>query len=361
MPQKLTACILSVVILLIRVPEVCAKDSETSVFVYNESMMTQWVNWYPSGLVFDSEVAELGRRFAREFNGTDIPHVVHDWVCENIYYDWDAFSEERYSALKAGDVLRERKAVCEGISNLTRELLLNADVPCIKVWGSAIEADSSWFDTTLDTSRVNHTWNEYYLDGAWHYLDCTMDMTNRYENGVFCKGEIQNEFFDPSPEFFAKTHKILYRGEDTPADLPSEWAKQELKQTMDQRLYPISCFSKYHEPATKEDFQQLFGFSYEREDSLTRAEAAELLLQDLTLEIEEMDYFDDLSDCDGIKRRCVNLAFGLGVMRGIGNRWFSPAAFLSREEAILVAARYHMVLGYSVKAEESNSLWTEVK
>lgn len=305
----------------------------------NTMQQNEWVNWYPANFVLHDEVAEFAEQFADQYPRCDLPSAVHDWICDNIFYDWDAFYEGTYSALQANDVLKEKKAVCEGISNLTQELLIALDIPCIKVWGVAISREDSWDETDLDLNRVNHTWNEYFMDGRWHFVDCTMDMNNRFEDGMFVNVEKEQTFFDPDNSFFSWTHKILYRGDDAPNNVPSEWAKVELSAAMEGCGFNLQYFSDYRASILKSEFCSLFGRASEEMTTITRAEAAELLFQHLNADRSNENVFSDLADCSESAMAAINTLYRLDIMRGTGERTFSPNSRLTRQEAIIVAAR----------------------
>lgn len=78
------------------------------------------------------------------------------WITDNIQYD--SGSNDAY------DVFINRKAVCEGYSNLLKVMLISQNIPTIIVHG----------DITSTTTPVAHAWNYSYLDGTW----CAGDATN---------------------------------------------------------------------------------------------------------------------------------------------------------------------------------------
>lgn len=195
------------------------------VLSHNQAVLSQWANWRPMTLDRGEELRRLAESFAGQAQTrAEIPLFVHDWICENICYDYDALAQEACSALAASDVLRERRGVCEGIANLTQSLLLEAGIPCIKVWGAAISEESSWETSGINLERVNHTWNEFYLEDRWHTLDCTIDMGNRYENGQYVHAQRGSDYYDPEETELARMHKRLYRGNDLLENIPSAWA-----------------------------------------------------------------------------------------------------------------------------------------
>lgn len=140
--------------------------------------------------------------------------LIHDWVAENIYYDYDYFNGNKEStALSAKDVFVSKCSVCEGYANLTMVLMHSVRIPCIKVEGYALGVGTKdeWSTSIINTSQTNHTWNEAYVDGRWIVIDTTWDSDNSFENGKFTKWEISSEYFDVSDENMAINHFIVRR------------------------------------------------------------------------------------------------------------------------------------------------------
>lgn len=140
---------------------------------------------------------------------------IHDWVCENIYYDEDGVSSTNISstAYVASDVLFQRKAVCLGYSNLFAALCRAVGIGCNVVTGYALgveEGDIAWTETSINTPDANHAWNEVYLDGRWVLVDTTWDSQNKLTGGSFVPGRsVSHLFFDANLRFFSQNHKII--------------------------------------------------------------------------------------------------------------------------------------------------------
>jgi transglutaminase-like putative cysteine protease len=137
---------------------------------------------------------------------------IHDWVAENIYYDWDTYRSGGKSETSAYATLTNKMSVCQGYATLTQALLRSVGIPARIVSGHALGASAGnkyWDD--VDHSKSNHAWNEAFVDGRWVIVDTTWDSQNRYENGQFNKGSFHYVYFDPSMQAFSQTHKIMTR------------------------------------------------------------------------------------------------------------------------------------------------------
>lgn len=142
---------------------------------------------------------------------------VHDWVASNIWYDYDALYSGESAEVDALKVLKLKRTVCHGYSNLTAALLRSMGIPTKVTCGYAlgISTSGAWTDAIVSGDQSNHAWNEAYVDGRWVILDTTWDSGNKYEKGKFSKGTgLKNrKYFDPTLEFFSADHKILPESE----------------------------------------------------------------------------------------------------------------------------------------------------
>lgn len=136
--------------------------------------------------------------------------AIHDWVADNIYYDYDSFYSGKYPSSLAIEVLNSKKSVCEGYSNLTVALTRIAGIPCRKVSGYALGVGTRGEWTTENIyNGSNHAWNESYVDGRWIIIDSTWSSKNKFQNGKFQKEKQNREYFDTTLEFFSLKHKIM--------------------------------------------------------------------------------------------------------------------------------------------------------
>lgn len=138
--------------------------------------------------------------------------AIHDWVAGNIYYDLDYLNNKKASSNESSkSVLENRLAACGGYSNLTKDLLAAAGIPCKVIYGYALGiSEEDWGDVNLRRLKPNHAWNEAYVDGRWIILDTTWDTRNTCENGTFTKGHrVSRLYFDSTVEFFSNSHKSM--------------------------------------------------------------------------------------------------------------------------------------------------------
>ncbi len=93
---------------------------------------------------------------------------VHDWICQNIEYDYEGTDKDKISRVIASHnilgVFAYHKAQCEGIAKALKVLLNAVNVKCIVVTGDSVKSGQS----------VPHAWNivnigeePYQLDVTW--------------------------------------------------------------------------------------------------------------------------------------------------------------------------------------------------
>ncbi|PKM57363.1 MAG: hypothetical protein CVU98_06445 [Firmicutes bacterium HGW-Firmicutes-3] len=146
-------------------------------------------------------------------NDYDKAKAIHDWVCNNIFYDYDyLYGVTKEVTTSAKSVLDSRRSVCAGYARLTATLLRAAGIPSKEISGYALGLSTEgWSENIINTGITNHAWNEAFVDNRWIIIDTTWDSNNKYENGIFSTGTGLNhyKYFDPTLESFSATHKIV--------------------------------------------------------------------------------------------------------------------------------------------------------
>jgi hypothetical protein len=153
-------------------------------------------------------------------SGTDDPFLqvknIHDWVAENISYNFPALLSGSIPAQGAVDILKSRTAVCEGYSQLFSALCTSASIENTVIHGYSRGYGSSVL--VEDTPNVdNHAWNAVRIRGDWYLVDCTWD-SGFISDNKFVRGYTTSYFFLP-PEgmiFSHYPHDARWQLLDTP-------------------------------------------------------------------------------------------------------------------------------------------------
>ena len=157
-------------------------------------------------------IKELALKISKgKANDYDKILAIHDWVANNIYYDWDAFTTGKFDPTDAIGTLNAKKSVCQGYAELTTALIRSLNIPCKTVIGYALGSgveDKNWNE--IKVGETNHAWNEAYVNNRWIIIDTTWDSSNRYIKGEYLKGSINNRYYDPTIEMFSIDHRKEY-------------------------------------------------------------------------------------------------------------------------------------------------------
>lgn len=142
--------------------------------------------------------------------------AIHDWVAENIYYDYDALNDEscHYKPYSALDVLFAKKCVCRGFANLAVALMRAVGIPAIGLscYALNISSEGGWERKENQVNESNHRIAIAYVDKRWVYMDITWDSDNIYEDEKFCKRRnvgVSRKYFDTTIEMISNTHKFI--------------------------------------------------------------------------------------------------------------------------------------------------------
>ena len=97
--------------------------------------------------------------------------VLHDWICDNIAYDADMLFSGRISGQDWASVLKKKKAVCSGYTNLMNEMCRLAGIESVGIsgWSKGFGYKGYLEDYT------DHAWNAVQVGGRWYLVDCTWD------------------------------------------------------------------------------------------------------------------------------------------------------------------------------------------
>ncbi len=131
------------------------KEIQEKIFIEPEETLPKLVNFLVYG--------------AGDVNGK--VKVLHDWICDNIAYDTDIFSEKGVGKQDYKTVLKKRKGVCVGYANLFAAMCFYAKIETeiIPGWSKGfgyrgkIEAES------------DHAWNAVKIGSRWQLIDVTWD------------------------------------------------------------------------------------------------------------------------------------------------------------------------------------------
>ena len=141
-------------------------------------------------------------------NDTEKVRSFYVWIAENISYDVKAFVHyrpSRYQPVAPDEVLKQRKAVCQGYADLFQEMCRLVNIPSRIVPGYS-KGFGYQGNETFD--HADHAWNAVRVDGQWHLLDVTWASGGINDQLKFVKN-YQDRFFLTDPSVFIQDHMPL--------------------------------------------------------------------------------------------------------------------------------------------------------
>jgi hypothetical protein len=97
--------------------------------------------------------------------------ALHDWICDNIAYDVETAFLRANRRQDYASVLRNKKAVCAGYTNLFNQMCRLANIESIGISGY-----SKGFGYTGSFGSVpDHDWNAVKINSKWYLVDVTWD------------------------------------------------------------------------------------------------------------------------------------------------------------------------------------------
>lgn len=138
---------------------------------------------------------------------------IHDWIADNIYYDYDSYYSNRIDYSKLGSaaaVYRNKLAVCCGYSDLAVIMLRAVGIPAYSAscYALGVSTEGTWTNHNIHNTS-NHAITLAYIQSRWVIMDITWDSGNKYENGRFQHtNDTVHHYFDPTLQCFSNTHKF---------------------------------------------------------------------------------------------------------------------------------------------------------
>jgi len=134
-------------------------------------------------------------------NNYDKVKAIHDWVADNMYYDFSDGTTVR--GADANDEIFPggglKRGLCGRYATVTTDLMRAAGFPAKTVSGNG-EDGGVW---------VSHAWTEVFVEGRWVFMDTTYDSKNNFINGQFSNQvKCTQTYFDIPVSEWSCTHDI---------------------------------------------------------------------------------------------------------------------------------------------------------
>ncbi len=121
------------------------------------------------------------------------------WVTENIDYDVSGFFTGSFDATNSKDVLKSRKSVCDGYSDIFSSLARSAGLEVVRIAGFG--KGYGYLPGENLSAPSNHAWNAVKINGSWYLIDCTWGAGYIDDNKKYVHKFDDHYFMTPPSEF----------------------------------------------------------------------------------------------------------------------------------------------------------------
>jgi hypothetical protein len=171
-------------------------------------------------------------------------YAIYKWVTSNIEYDVDAYFSNNLRGIGSAQVvLKNRKAVCDGYSELMMRLGRASGLVIEKIGGFA---KGYGYAIGESMTKPNHAWNVVKIDDRWYLLDSTWDAGSvSKESRKFIKNSGEFQFFLVNPSYFIYSH---YPEDKKWQLLSDHWTKEEFfsKVTANEKAFRLGLMLENH-------------------------------------------------------------------------------------------------------------------
>jgi len=161
----------------------------------------------------DPDIISLAYTIVKGIDGDyEKARAVFNWVSNNTWYDMDCLEDRTKRGVNSAlDTYQSKRGVCVGYSNLTAALLRAIGIPALIAAGHSVRENrvlEDFIEISESFRKVNHVWNEAYVEGRWITMDATWASKNIYQNGVYSKQRSSSQtFFDMSLRDLSNSHR----------------------------------------------------------------------------------------------------------------------------------------------------------
>ena len=121
------------------------------------------------------------------------------WVTENIDYNVDGFFTGSFAGTSSKDVLKSRKSVCDGYSDIFSSLASSAGLEVVRIAGYG--KGYGYLPGENLSGPSNHAWNAVKINGSWYLIDCTWGAGYIDDNKKYVRKFDDHYFMTPPSEF----------------------------------------------------------------------------------------------------------------------------------------------------------------
>ena len=132
-------------------------------------------------------------------NDREKARAIFRWITENIDYNVEVFFKGGSGATNSEDVLKSRKSVCYGYSDLFLSLAREAGLQAVRISGYG--KGYGYVPGKNFTGPANHAWNAVMINGSWYLMDSTWGAGYVSGDGKYVRRFDDHFFMTPPSQF----------------------------------------------------------------------------------------------------------------------------------------------------------------
>ncbi len=132
-------------------------------------------------------------------NEREKARAIFRWIAENIDYNIEGYFSGDFGAQDANDLLKSRKSVCDGYSDLFESLAKGAGLEAVRIAGYG--KGYGYMPGQNISGKSNHAWNAVRINGSWYLVDCTWGAGYINEDKKYVREFDEHYFMTPPGEF----------------------------------------------------------------------------------------------------------------------------------------------------------------
>lgn len=132
-------------------------------------------------------------------NDREKARAIFRWIAENIDYNAEAFFGASIGSTKSEDVLKSRRSICYGYSDLFLSLASEAGLEAVRITGYG--KGYGYVPGQNFSGPSNHAWNAVRINGSWYLIDCTWGAGYVSGEGKYVRQFDDHYFMTPPSQF----------------------------------------------------------------------------------------------------------------------------------------------------------------
>ena len=132
-------------------------------------------------------------------NDREKARAIFRWITENIDYNVEVFFGGGSGSAKSEDVLKSRRSICYGYSDLFLSLAREAGLDAVRITGYG--KGYGYVPGKNFSGPFNHAWNAVKINGSWYLIDCTWGAGFVNGEGEYVRKFDDHYFMTPPSQF----------------------------------------------------------------------------------------------------------------------------------------------------------------